>query len=75
VARRAIEVGIFRTSTAKYGTCHVVVRPPDLARFGTFETKCNDEIESIGYAAADERMPEILRALGRHAENPGGTSG
>ena len=67
VLKRAFEVGVFRTSRAKYGTCHVVVRPPDMARFGIFETKYNDEIEAIGYEAALERMPEILRAVHENA--------
>lgn len=63
VLKRAFEVGMYRTSRAKYGTCHVVVRPPNLAQFGIFETKHNDEIEAVGYEAALERMPEILRAV------------
>jgi len=65
VLKRALEVGMFRTSRAKYGACHVVVSPPNLARFGIFETKHNNEIEACGYEAALERMPEILRAVNR----------
>jgi len=65
VAKRALEVGIFRKSSEKYERCSVVIRPPNLSRFGVFETKHNDEIEAIGYKAAVDRMPEILRALGR----------
>jgi NTE family protein len=63
VLKRALEVGMFQTSRPKYGTCDVVIRPPNLSRFGIFETKHNAEIEAIGYEAALERMPEILRAV------------
>jgi len=59
VLRRALEVGVFRTSREKYGLCDVVVRPTNLARFGPFETKHFAEIEAIGYEAALERMDEI----------------
>jgi len=68
VLKRALEVGMFRTSRAKYGTCHVVIRPPNIARFGIFETKHNDEIEACGYEAALERMPEILRAVNENTD-------
>lgn len=63
VLKRALEVGMFRTSRAKYGTCDVVVRPPNLAHYGIFETKGIREIEATGYEAALERMPEILRVV------------
>jgi NTE family protein len=66
VLKRALEVGMFRTSRAKYGACNVVIRPPNLASFGTFDTKHNDAVEAIGYEAALERMPEILRAVNEH---------
>jgi len=63
VLKRALEVGMFRTSRAKYGMCNVVIRPPNLARFGIFDAKQNEAIEAIGYEATLERMPEILRAV------------
>lgn len=62
VWRRALEVGIFTNSRAKYDGCSVVLRPAGLARFGTFDTRHSAEIEAIGYEAAIERMSEILRA-------------
>ena len=38
-------------------------RPPNLARYGIFETKYNAQIEDLGYRAASDRMDEILRAV------------
>lgn len=63
VLERALDVGMFDKSRAKFARCDAVVLPGDLVRYGMFETKRFPEIEAAGYAEAKRRMPEILRAL------------
>ncbi len=70
VLRRALEVGVFSTSKAKYGLCDAVVRPSSLARFGIFETKHFPEIEAVGYEAALAKMDEIQRILSEKIPPP-----
>ncbi len=70
VLRRALEVGIFRTSTAKYGLCDVVLRPSRLSRFGIFEAKHFPEIERIGYEAALAKIDEIKRIVNEKISPP-----
>lgn len=62
VLKRALEVGMFRASEAKFATCDVVVRP-DLDRFGIFDTKQVVAIEAAGYEGALEQMPAIQEAV------------
>jgi len=62
VLKRALDVGMFRASQAKFGRCDVVIRPEDLGDFGIFDTKHMVAIEATGYRATLEHMPAI-RAL------------
>jgi len=39
--------------------CDLLICPPELARFGTYDAARFHEILEIGYQAARERMPEI----------------
>ncbi len=66
VLRRALDVGMFQASQAKFEACDVVVRPAELGRFGIFDTRHLADIEAAGYRAALERMPAILKAVGGH---------
>jgi NTE family protein len=65
VLRRALEVGSFQASQAKFANCDVVILPEELERFGVFQTKNLAEVEAVGYEAALRRMPEILEVVRR----------
>jgi NTE family protein len=65
VLKRALEVGRFRASQAKFERCDVVIRPADLGRFGVFDTKQLVAIEAAGYEAALEHMPAIQDVVNR----------
>ncbi len=65
VLKRALEVGIFHVSFAKFEACDVVVRPKNLFRYSIFGTKHLLDIEAAGYAAAREQMPAIREAVTR----------
>jgi NTE family protein len=59
VLRRALDVGMFRASQAKFDRCDAVIRPMNLERFGIFDTKHLVDIEAAGYDAALGQMPAI----------------
>ncbi len=63
VLKRALEVGMFHSSRAKFDACDVVIQPKDLFRYGFFGIKYLREIEAAGYAAALEQMPAIREAV------------
>jgi NTE family protein len=63
VLKRALDVGMFRASQAKFAKCDVVIRPPNLSRFGVFDTKHLDDIETAGYDAAVAQMPVIEKVV------------
>jgi len=65
VLRRALEVGMFRASQAKFETCDVMICPANLTRFGIFDTKHFVDIEAAGYEAALELMPAIQGVVSR----------
>ena len=54
---------MFLNSRAKFERCDVVINPPELHRFGMFDTKNHTQIERIGYDAACASMPDLERAL------------
>jgi len=64
VLKRALEIGIFQASQAKFARCDVVLCPESLSRFGPFETKNLAAIEAVGYEATLQRMAAIERAVG-----------
>ena len=63
VGVRALEIGMYYRSRDKFHRCDLVICPPELARFGNFDTRHYARILEIGYRAAQERMPEIARLL------------
>jgi len=63
VSQRALEVGMFFSSKMKFYECDVMLCPPELSRFGLFDTKNHREIFEIGYEAASSRVEEIAQAL------------
>lgn len=63
VIERALEVGMFVKAREDFSRCELVIHPPNMVRFGLFETKRIVEIEAAGYEAAMARMPEIERLV------------
>ena len=63
VLERSLEVGIYYNSRSKFHSCDVMIQPPGLASFGTFETRHLEEIADIGYQAALKQIGEIEDAL------------
>jgi NTE family protein len=59
VGMRALEVGMYYRSRDRFHQCDLVICPPELARYGHFDTKHYADILEIGYRAARERMSEI----------------
>lgn len=59
VTQRALEIGMFHASKRKFHHADLVLSPPELANFSTFDTRRHEEIAEIGYRAARERMGEI----------------
>jgi NTE family protein len=64
VSQRAFEIGMFHSSKRKFYQCDLVLCPPALSAFGTFDTKHFEDMLEIGYRAAIERMDEIARLVG-----------
>ncbi len=63
VSQRALEIGMYYSSKRKFHRCDLVLAPPELSRYGAFDTKLMPEILEIGYRAANERMTEIRRLV------------
>ena len=63
VSQRAFEIGMYFASKRKFHLCDLVLCPPELSRFGPFDTKHFEEIMEIGYAAAGRQMDTVLRLL------------
>ena len=61
VSQRAFEIGMYFASKRKFHQCDLVICPPELSRYGTFDTKHFAEIMDVGYRATRERMESILR--------------
>ena len=74
VSMRALEVGMYFNSRRRFHRCGLVICPEALAGFGNFETRHYAQILEIGYQAACERMPEILRLVA-HGGRPGRPAG
>jgi len=68
VSHRAIEIGMYYNSHHKFHQCDVLICPPGLSGYGTFDTKHYAEILEVGYRAACERMDSIVELLGRGAD-------
>jgi NTE family protein len=65
VLKRALEIGVFHASRAKFAACDVVIQPKDVLRYGFFDIAHLREIEAAGYEAAVARMPAIREAVER----------
>ncbi len=65
VSQRAFEVGMYLSSKRKFHRCDLLLSPPELSGFGTFDTKHVREIFDVGYRAARERMDEIASLVAR----------
>lgn len=63
VSQRALDIGIFLASRAKFHTCDVLLCPPELARFRSLDNRHLDEVYEIGYRAASEQIGAIRAAL------------
>lgn len=65
VLERALEIGMFHKARADFALCDVVIQPADVVGISMFDTKRMIEIEAAGYAAAKQRLPEVLQAAER----------
>jgi NTE family protein len=63
ISQRAYEIGMFYSSKRKFHQCGVTLCPQGLEQFGLNDVKRRQEIHDVGYRAALERMPEILRLV------------
>ena len=63
ITHRALEIAMYHGSRDKFSQCDLVICPPELSRFGAFDTKHLAEIVDIGYRAARDRMDDILAVL------------
>ena len=63
VTQRAFAIGMYHASRRKFDQAALVLCPPELSRYATFDIKRHREIAEIGYQAAIERMGDIRRLL------------
>jgi len=54
---------MYHASRRKFDQAGLVLCPPELARYATFDIKRHPEIAEIGYQAARERIDEIRRLV------------
>ena len=66
VTQRALELGMFYASRRRFHHADLVISPPGLAEFGTFDSKRHAEIADLGYRATRDRLDEIRRLVERH---------
>lgn len=63
VSQRALEIGMYFASKRKFHQADLVLSPPELAQFSTFDLKRHDDILEVGYRAARARLAEIHALL------------
>jgi NTE family protein len=63
VTQRALEIGMYHASKRKFHHADLVLSPPGLSRFATFDTRRHAEIVEIGYQATLESMDSIRAIL------------
>jgi NTE family protein len=63
VSQRAFEIAMFHASRKKFHHFDLVLSPPELRNYGTFDTRRHAEITEIGYRAALEKMDAIQLLL------------
>ncbi len=62
-SERALEVGMHFASKQKFHECEVMLRCPELSRYGLFDTKRHREIFELGRRTTLAAMDSIERAL------------
>lgn len=67
VSQRALEIGMFHASRRRFHHADLVLSPPELRRFATFDTRRHAEIAELGYRTTLERIGEIRAAMERTA--------
>lgn len=65
VSQRAFEIGMYQSSKRKFHLCDLVLSPPELSDFATFDTKHVEQIREIGYRTTRDRLDEIRRVIDR----------
>jgi NTE family protein len=65
VTQRAFELGMFYASRNRFHHADLLLSPPELTRYGTFDSKHHREIAELGYRAARERLDEVRRLVER----------
>jgi NTE family protein len=63
VTQRALDIGVYLTSRGRFHLCDVLLCPPQLSRFKSFEGGHLEEIFAIGHRAATEQIGTIRAAL------------
>lgn len=63
VTQRALEIGMYHASKRKFHHADLVLSPPGLAAFATFDLRRHAEIAEIGYRATLAAMESIRAAL------------
>lgn len=63
VSQRAFEIGMFHNSQRKFERCDLLICPPELRDFGTFDTRHFEAILDVGYRAIRERMDQLHTLL------------
>jgi NTE family protein len=63
VSERALEVGMHFTSKQKFHECDVLLRCPELNRYGLFDTRHHGEIFELGKRTTLAAMDSIKQAL------------
>ncbi len=67
VSERALEVGMYFASRKKFHECDVMLRCPELSRYGLFDTRHHREIFELGKQATLTAMDSIQRAMSAFA--------
>ncbi|RMG87250.1 MAG: hypothetical protein D6714_02780 [Bacteroidetes bacterium] len=69
---RASDLAFLAASISKFGLCDFIFTPPELANYGTFDSKKVDEIYEIGYRYASEKIGELLAVMGQKESEAAG---
>ncbi len=67
VSQRAFEVGMYYSSRRRFHHCDLLISPPELNRFGAFETKDLRQILEVGYEAGKARIDALRQILDSRA--------
>ena len=59
----ALEIGMYHASKRKFHHADLVLSPPGLSRFTTFDTRRHAEIVEIGYQATLEQIDAVRAVL------------